>query len=71
MIERLKPGIYLICWKSGGHSLASVGLDAQGQNWFAPCNWLTVPSYDWQRVERTIELQQPVTLWFEGGSSEG
>lgn len=45
-------GLYIIHWREGGTSLAAVGFDADGKKWFAPTNWLTVPSYDWARVLR-------------------
>jgi hypothetical protein len=57
MIEEYKGqrlfGIYRIYWKSGGSSLASVGLNSDGTNWIAPINWLS-PSVDkntWNKVK--------------------
>jgi hypothetical protein len=34
-------GLYLIYWKGGGSSLAAVGQRNNGDNWLAPCNWIT------------------------------
>lgn len=41
-IEDLTFGVYKIKWKSGGSSLASVGYDAKGRWWMAPCNWINM-----------------------------
>lgn len=59
-------GLYIFRWKSGGASLASVGFDNEGRRWFAPTNWIAVPSYDWSRVEsvETILLEPD---WRENG----
>lgn len=40
MNKTLKPGIYLIYWQTGGHSIAAVGVMADGCNWIAPTNWI-------------------------------
>lgn len=37
--DTLAPGLYVIHWKGGGHSLAAVGQLHDGANWVAPCNW--------------------------------
>lgn len=50
-------GVYVLRWKTGGESLASVGSDEWGRNWFAPSNWLYwpgmtgMPAFDWMPVE--------------------
>lgn len=60
---RLEHGVYRIRWKDddGGTSVAAVGSDASGRRWFAPTNWITVPSFDWSKVHsvRLIEVQHP------------
>lgn len=33
-------GIYKIYWKSGGSSVASIYMDADGTKWLAPSNWV-------------------------------
>lgn len=38
--DAAKAGIYLVHWKSGGASLASIGCDESGARWLAPTNWL-------------------------------
>ncbi len=37
--KKLSHGVYIIFWKSGGTSLASVGSTYDGTRWFAPTNW--------------------------------
>ena len=36
---KIRPGLYIIYWKEGGSSLASVGMLHDGTRWFAPSNW--------------------------------
>lgn len=60
---RLIPhGVHRIYWKHDPdrHSVASIGFDRDGKPWYAPSNWLSVPSTDWRAVERTelIETQE-------------
>jgi hypothetical protein len=51
-VRKLQHGLYLILWDDGGpYSLASVGSDAKGNRWFAPTNWIEVPSFDWKQVK--------------------
>lgn len=47
----MKHGIYYLHWKSGGKSIAAVGYDRSGNNWFAPCNWISGVWKDWSSVE--------------------
>lgn len=51
-----KLGVFRLFWKSGGFSWASVGSDSSGNLWFAPSNWVTVPSFDWSDVERVEQF---------------
>ncbi len=59
----LKLGIYRLHWKSGGTSLAAVGMESDGSYWFAPTNWLSphhssIPSFSrWDDVERLEEVR--------------
>lgn len=55
--NRLLPGLYKLWWKSGGISLASVGLTHDGARWYAPTNWTSgdnekpmVASTNWRQV---------------------
>lgn len=53
-VRALTPGIYRIEWKAnGGHSIAAVGVTADGGRWIAPINWIA-PSTDqksWRMVD--------------------
>ncbi len=55
-------GLYRLWWKDGGSSLASVGCDKSGNRWFAPTNWIEVPSFDWKPVRKVtlIKTKTPV-----------
>lgn len=56
----LAPGLYRLHWKSGGWSLASVGITHDGTRWFAPSNWTSqVPDVrcsEWRAVEHVDAL---------------
>lgn len=49
-------GLYRIHWKSGGSSLAAIGMMENGDRWIAPTNWLRpgmMPSAgEWGEIER-------------------
>jgi len=49
-VKGLTHGFYEIYWRSGGSSLASVGYDSTGNNWLAPCNWISGSTTDWSDV---------------------
>lgn len=53
---QLPLGLYRIFWKSGGSSLASIGMLENGRRWIAPCNWVT-PAIDSEadRVWRDVK----------------
>lgn len=38
-VNKLTQGLYIIYWRGGKKSLASVGLTRDGSRWMAPCNW--------------------------------
>ena len=42
-IMNCKYGVYKVFWRSGGHSVASIGGLYDGQRWLAPSNW-TAPN---------------------------
>lgn len=48
--QELRHGLYELLWDDGSVSVAAVGSDAAGNRWFAPSNWLTVPSFKWEMV---------------------
>lgn len=54
--RKIIPGLYFIFWKSGGRSLASVGLLHNGDRWFAAHNWTgestsKIASTSWRDVD--------------------
>ena len=52
-VRELKPGAYVLSWKTGGASLATVGITKDGGRWLAPVNWVS-PSIDqkfWRKVK--------------------
>lgn len=55
--KTLRHGLYRIYWKSGGSSIASIGSLSDGTRWYAPTNWITVPSTDWKIVRRIEKFQ--------------
>lgn len=62
--NKLDLGLYELRWKEsegGGASLAAVGYDEAGNRWFAPTNWLTVPSFDWKAVDHVRLIQRRPT----------
>lgn len=51
-IRDINPGLYKIYWKSGGSSLATIGLTVFGNYWFAPSNWTSgIPSMEWGLIK--------------------
>ncbi|MHA2279531.1 MAG: hypothetical protein ACXAC5_01380 [Promethearchaeota archaeon] len=52
--QDVKAGLYRVFWRSGGSSLASVGITADGGRWLAPINWVapTVDQSHWAEVVR-------------------
>jgi len=50
-VNFLENGLYRLHWFDGGNSIASVGRDENGRTWFAPANWIRVPSYEWSLVK--------------------
>lgn len=38
--NKLRLGIYRLYWKSGGHSIAAIGNQKNGERWVAPINWI-------------------------------
>lgn len=47
----MKHGLYRLYWKDGGTSLAAVGYNSPGWNWYQPTNWISAePVFDWRPV---------------------
>ncbi len=53
----LFPAVYRLYWNDGSSSVAAVGQDAAGRYWFAPANWINVPSFDWGGVKALSLIQ--------------
>jgi hypothetical protein len=64
-LRAMPLGVYRLFWRSGGHSVASVGMGHDGTRWMAPANWLAAPADRaanlryWRQVER-VELIAPI-----------
>lgn len=61
-LGNVEHGVYVLFWKSGGESLAAVGSDRSGKRWYAPTNWVSVPSYNWRLVSKVEEIVHPLAL---------
>ncbi len=55
-VKDVHHGLYRLFWKEGGSSLAAVGSDRAGRRWYAPENWIEVPSFDWRPVKSVKRL---------------
>lgn len=53
----LRHGLYILNWRDGGSSLASVGSDSAGNRWYAPTNWIEVPGFDWHKIESVTPVK--------------
>lgn len=60
-VAKVPSGLYRIHWKSGGTSLAAVGVSSRGARWLAPTNWTNAGegAYVWRRVERVEAIAIP------------
>lgn len=58
------PGLYKVYWKSGGDSLAAVGVLPNGDRWLAPTNWVhpTEKQSVWDGIEQMIRLDEKSAL---------
>ena len=57
--RKLKSGIYKIHWKSGGSSIASIGVMKNGDRWLAPTNWVEpdTSGTSWKNIDRMEKLR--------------
>jgi hypothetical protein len=57
-------GLYRVHWKSGGSSLAAIGMMENGDRWIAPTNWIrpgTMASAgEWGEIERLEPIEPPL-----------
>ena len=62
-VKKFPTGIYVIRWKRGGKSLASVGRTIDGTPWLAPTNWVHVSTDDRAKlVWKMVESMEYVTI---------
>lgn len=59
--KKLSLGVYVIFWKSGGSSAASVGQLCDGTPWFAPSDWTHktpegIASTEWRLIGHVSRL---------------
>lgn len=70
-VQELEVGIYQIHWKSGGSSIAAVGVTRMGGRWMAPLNWVspTKNAKAWRGVQSVtrLGLHAPPVIRREGG----
>jgi hypothetical protein len=59
--RKLELGAYKIYWKSGGSSIATIGMTWDGGRWIAPSNWIQPVSWE-KDVADTIRKISSVTL---------
>lgn len=76
-IKNIANGIYRIHWKSGGESLAAVGVTREGGRWLAPINWVAPTTNSaWEgeveRFERlsTISTERRIRITHNGDGIE-
>lgn len=59
-VAKLDPGIYRVYWKTGGYSIAAVGVMGNGEKWLAPLNWISVAQEvnhtAWRKVKQVTLL---------------
>jgi len=55
-------GLYRVHWRSGGSSLAAIGMQSDGSRWLAPTNWVAPAMHDagngWAEIA-SLERIQP------------
>lgn len=56
----IRPGIYTVFWKSGGTSIAAIGMTESGSRWIAPINW-SQPSAD-QTIFNNIDKLELICI---------
>ncbi len=76
----LPLGLHRVFWKSGGSSLAAIGMLSDGRRWIAPTNWLspgTEPTAGaWAEIDRTEllfsypEIEPSPTASVSGGKGD-
>jgi hypothetical protein len=64
-VHALKNGIYRLFWEEGDPAVAAVGRDEEGDVWYAPTNWISVPNFNWSNIQRVelITTQEYERVW--------
>ena len=60
-VKKLPLGLYVVHWKSGGTSLAAIGMKRDGDRWLAPVNWVfpTGEQHIWRTIEKLEHIEVP------------
>lgn len=60
-VKKLPLALYVVHWKSGGTTLASIGMTEDGGRWLAPVNWVfpTGRQGIWRKVEKVEQIEVP------------
>jgi len=61
-VKKLPLGLYEIRWKSGSVSLAAIGVNANGEHWIAPINWIRISEkyqIPWKWIKSVKLLRVP------------
>lgn len=66
--QRMSPGLYKVMWNTGGSSLVSIGMGADGTMWFAPTNWIAPSeSIPWDQIKSYEKLNEMKLNEIKGG----
>lgn len=65
-VKKLPLGVYRVHWKSGGKSVAAMGMMHDGTRWLAPANWSSIAVSgvcvtDWAGLVYRLELIEQYT----------
>jgi hypothetical protein len=64
-------GLYRVHWKSGGSSLAAIGMMENGDRWIAPTNWIkpwAMPTAGgWADIDHLEPIDPPAPVLIGGG----
>ena len=58
------PGLYKIYWRSGGSSLASIGVLRDGGRWVAPTNWVSPGELDQEVLDDIHKMEKIESNFF-------
>lgn len=58
-LRDVDQGLYRVYWKSGGSSLAAIGITSSGGRWIAPTNWIDPAPLTASIINRIAFLEGP------------